>query len=107
MFDPWFEQSQFDCCLARNIHQSRSIIVAPATETAKQLFYHPALLVSLDTHTLAALWILLNLLLEPRLNRLQNLLISLAADEADGDTLGSEASRTTDTMEVGVGSLSE
>jgi len=41
--------------------------------------------------------------LESLLNRLQYLLISLAADEGDRKTLGSETTGTTNTMEVGVG----
>jgi hypothetical protein len=41
--------------------------------------------------------------LEALLNLLENLLIILVADEGDGETLGSETTGTTDTVEVGVG----
>jgi hypothetical protein len=41
--------------------------------------------------------------LKSLLNRLQNLLISLTANERDRETLGSETTGTTNTMEVGVG----
>ena len=41
--------------------------------------------------------------LEPLLNRLQHLLISLTADERDRETFGSETAGTTNTMEVGIG----
>lgn len=41
--------------------------------------------------------------LEALLNLLENLLIILAADKGDGETLGSETTGTTDTVQVGVG----
>jgi hypothetical protein len=41
--------------------------------------------------------------LESLLNRLQYFLIGLTADERDRETLGSETTGTTHTMEVGVG----
>jgi hypothetical protein len=41
--------------------------------------------------------------LEALLNLLENLLIILVADEGDGETLGSETTGTTDTVQVGVG----
>lgn len=59
-------------------------------------------LATLDIDT--SLWVLLDLLLEARLNGLDDLLIPLRAHEADGDTLGTETTGTTDTVEVCVGS---
>jgi len=48
----------------------------------------------------ASLWEFRKGNLETLLDRLQHLLISLAADERDGKTLSSETTGTTDTMEV-------
>lgn len=44
---------------------------------------------------------------ESLFNILQNLLILLAADERDAETLGTETSSTTDAVEVGVGIAGE
>lgn len=46
-----------------------------------------------------------NLDLETGLNALQDLLVSIISDKSDGETLGTETTSTTDTMEVGVSSL--
>jgi hypothetical protein len=64
-------------------------------------------LVPLDANTLSTLWVLVNLLLEPGLDRPQHLLIPLGADERNGDSLGSKSPSTTDTVQVGVSSLSQ
>jgi hypothetical protein len=45
--------------------------------------------------------------LETLLNLLENLLVRLAADKGDRKTLGSETTRTTDTVEVRVGIAGE
>lgn len=44
-----------------------------------------------------------NLDLETGLDALQNLGVSIIGDKSDGETLGTETTSTTDTMEVGVG----
>jgi hypothetical protein len=41
--------------------------------------------------------------LEALLNLLENLLVILVADEGNGETLGSETTSTTNTVQVGVG----
>lgn len=46
--------------------------------------------------------ILRHLRLEARLDVLEDLLVLVAREERDGQPLGSETTRTTDTMEVGV-----
>ena len=51
--------------------------------------------------------VLLNLLIEPRLNRLDNRLIPLTAHKAHRQTLGSEPACTTHTVQVSVGRLLE
>lgn len=62
---------------------------------------------SLDINALTALGVLLNLLLEPSLDRIDDLLVSRSADEADSNALGSETTSTTNTVKVGVSTLSE
>lgn len=65
-------------------------------------------ILSLTTlHVDTALWVLLNLLLEARLNSLDDLLVSLRADEADGNALGTETTGTSDTVEVCVSGRGE
>ena len=56
--------------------------------------------VALDVNAL--LGVLRQLNAEPLLNLLENLLVLLRADEADGHTLGTETTGTTDTVEVAV-----
>lgn len=47
--------------------------------------------------------ILRNLSIEALFDLLENFLIFFAADERDGETLGTETTSATDTMKVGIG----
>jgi hypothetical protein len=67
----------------------------------------PGLLVALDVDALATLGVLVNLLLESRFDGLEDLLVALGTDEADSNTLGTETTSATDTMEVSVGGLGD
>lgn len=49
-----------------------------------------------------AFWVLWDLGIEAFLNLLQNILVGFVADKRDRKTLGTESTRTTNTMEVGV-----
>ena len=64
-----------------------------------------ACLISLDVHTLATLRILVNLPLEPSLDGFEDLLIPLGRYQRDCHTFRSEASSTTDTVQIGVSRL--
>jgi hypothetical protein len=67
----------------------------------------PNLLVTLDVDALTTLGVLVNLLLESRFNGLENFLVALGTDEADSNTLGTETTSTTDTMEVSISGLGD
>ena len=66
-----------------------------------------ALVVALDVHTYTTLGEFFDLLLEAGLDGVEHLLVPLAADEGDGDTLRTETTGTTDTVKVCVGSLGQ
>lgn len=60
---------------------------------------------ALDIDALATFGVLLDLLLESTLNRIDDLVVAGSADEADSNALGPETTGTTDAVQVGVCAL--
>lgn len=70
--------------------------------TLVDLFRLPARLCLHIGRTLnTTLWVLRHLRIKTLLNLLEHILISLVADEADAQTLGTESTSTADTVKVG------